>query len=181
MRHSVLAILSGDKQSSRCADALKASGFSDDDISILLPDPYGAQELGFVRRTRVLEGIVVGVIAGGFFGTGFALMASHMQPLLPVAVRILSDQTLSMALAGSAIFAAIAGLAGALVGLSISEYVVCKYDRKTKLSSSLMAVHADNDRQARFAEKILLIEGAQQVRTIDEDTDRQIPVQLAVH
>lgn len=181
MQQAVLAILSGNEQSTRCADALKSAGFSTDEISILMPDPFGAEELGFVRRTRILEGIVVGVIAGALFGAGFGLVASHMQPPSYPFSQFVACGEMVAALAMSAVFAAVSGLVGGIVGFTISEYAVCKFDRKTKIGNSLMAIHADNLNQVRIVKQILRKEGAQEIRTVDEERERHKTVQIAAH
>jgi hypothetical protein len=181
MQHAILAILSGHEQSTRCADALKLAGFTGDEISILLPDEFGAQELGFARKTRAAEGLVVGVIAGAILGAGFALVANNAQVSIHEVNVILGAGPMVAALAMATVFAVILGFLCMLVGMSMTEFVVRKYDRKTRFTSSLIAIHADNTNEMRIVEKILKLEGAQDIRTMDEETDRRKPIQLAAH
>jgi hypothetical protein len=181
MQHAILAILSGHEQATRCADALKQAGFTSDEISLLMPDNIGAEELGFIRKTRAAEGFAVGVISGLILGAGFAFLAAQMQLSLQPLNPILAAGPAVAALAMAALFALIMGLIGGLIGMSMSQYAVCKFDRKTRLASSLMAVHTGNANELKVAEKVLRLEGAQEIRTFDENNDHHRPIQLATH
>ncbi|MBX9687494.1 MAG: hypothetical protein K2X27_12375 [Candidatus Obscuribacterales bacterium] len=179
MQHAVNAILSGQEQSIRCADALKKAGFTRDEISVLLPDDFGAQELGFERRSKATLGFTIGAIFGLILGLEFGYFAFMWHGSIPV-LPALSQANVCSALAMAAIVGFPAALLGSLIGMMIPEYVVCKYDRKTRLGSSLISVHVDNAKEMRLAEKILRYEGAQEISFADEGKDRRKPAQLAV-
>ena len=180
MQQSIIAILSGHEQATRCADALKKAGFTSDEISILLPDDFGAQELGFTRKTKVFEGLSIGVIAGAVLGIGFALVASQTDLSQGSMQAFFAAGPLVSTLALAAIFALALGALGGLIGLSLSEFIIHKYDRKTRFSSSLMAVHADNPNEARIVQNLLKLEGAQEITKAEEETAQNRREQLAM-
>ena len=175
-QHAITAILTGQDQCIRVADALKKAGFTRDEISILMPDDYGAQELGFERKSKALEGLVVGCILGAVLGAIFGYLASSMN-LLPATMQssYVASPTvasLTMAVLAGSIAAVLCGI----VGMTIPEYVVHKYSKKARLGSSLISIHVSNMSEQRIAQKILLLEGAQDVRTMDEEIDHRRPL-----
>lgn len=177
-QHAITAILSGHEQCVRVADALRKAGFTRDEISILMPDDYGAQELGFERKTKALEGLVAGGIMGAVLGALFGLLAANMK-ILPAGldaafVNNPANAALTMAILAGVIAAVLCGI----VGLTIPEYVVHKYNKRAKLSSALISVHVSNLSEQRIAEKILHMEGAQDVKSLDEEIDHRRPLHL---
>lgn len=178
MAHAITAILSGHEQPIRVADALKKAGFTRDEISILLPDDFGAQELGFERQTKALEGLVLGAIMGSLFGVCLGLAMVHFK-FPPGFEAIYMTSPANAALTMAILVGSLTAVVSGLIGLSMPEYVVRKYDRRARLGGSLMSVHVDNLAERRIAEKILQMEGAQDVQYTDEEKDRRKPLQLA--
>lgn len=177
MYNAVNAILSGQEQSIRCADSLKMAGFTRDEISVLLPDVYGAQELGFQRRSKACNGFVLGIIFGGILGAEWGYFAFLFPGSLPG--FFLANPALSAALCTGACFAVVAAIVGTSIGALVPQYQVCKYDRKTRMGSSLISVHVDNPMEQNLAERILRYEGAQEIALAGEDISRPKPAQLA--
>lgn len=181
MQHAVIAILSGHEQSIRCAEALKRAGFTRDEISILLPDDFGAQELSFSRRTKALEGFAVGAVAGGIFGAIVGYIAADLHLYIPGLTSAIAAGHLAASATVAAIVGALLAVLCSLVGMSTSEYYINKFDRKTRHKSSLMSVHVDNSKEMRMAQKVLKNEGAFDVRCTEELTDRKKPVAVSAH
>ncbi len=179
MAHAITAILSGQEQPIRVADALRQAGFTRDEISILLPDDFGAQELGFERKTKAIEGLVLGGIMGALFGVVLGLCMVHFNLQAPgfeaIYMSTPGNAALTMAILCGAITAVLCGV----IGLSIPEYIVRKYDRRTRVGGSLLSVHVDNLAERRIAEKILHMEGAQDIKFTDEEKNPHKPMQLA--
>lgn len=179
MQNAVLATLSGSEQCQRTVDALKRAGFTSDDISVMLPDDYGASELGFEKRTKVLEGSAIGLTIGLVLGLGLSYAAAS--GYIPVAevTNLFTQAPAFAALATVALCAGIAGLIGLMIGATMIEYCVKKYERRTRMGSSLLSIHVDNLTELRVAEKILKGEGAQEIGIMGEYHRRKKPVRLA--
>lgn len=181
MHHAVLGILSGIDQTTHCADSLKSAGFTRDEISLLSPDEYGAQELSFSRRSKALEGFAVGAIAGGIIGAIFGYIASDLRLVVPGFAAVLSSGKWLSSLSMATIFGTILGIFCAIVGSSLSEFYVRKFDRKNIMDSTLIAVHVDNNKEAKLVARVLREEGASQVRALEEDHNRRRPVIASAH
>jgi hypothetical protein len=57
-------------------DALLASGFRSDDISVLAPDQKATKELATEKNTKAPEGTATGATAGGALGGTLGLLVS---------------------------------------------------------------------------------------------------------
>lgn len=169
MQNAVIATLSGAEQCQRACDALKRAGFTSDDISLLMPDEYGASELGFLKRTKLLQGVAIGLTLGLIVGLAFSYIAASRYIGVPEIENIFTSSPAFASLATVALCAGIAGLIGMCVGASMIEYVVKKFDRRAVLASTLMSVHVDNMTELRVAEKVLKSEGANELGVIGED------------
>lgn len=179
MHQAILATLSGHEQSARVVSSLKEAGFTADDISVLLPDEFGAQELGFARGSKAPEGIALGAYFGMLLGALLGYIAwEGRTPIVGLENFFIAGPamaSLSMAAIGGIIF----GIIGGLLGAVMPEYVAKKYDRKIRFGSSLVSIHVDNGKELKVVENILHAEGAQEVRLTVEDSDRRKPIQLA--
>ena len=181
MQHAVIGILSGIDQTTRCADSLKTAGFTREEISLLASDEYGAQELVFGRRTKALEGLAVGVIAGAIMGAIFGYISSDLRLLIPGLNQIISAGNLLSALSMATIVGTALGLFCAVVGATLNEFFVRKFDRKNVMENTLIAVHVDNNKEAKLASRILKDEGAVQIRALEEEKNRRRPVYISAH
>jgi hypothetical protein len=174
-----MGILSGIDHTSRCADSLKNAGFTREEISLMSPDEYGAQEMIFGRRSKALEGFAVGTIAGAIMGAIFGYVASDLRLVIPGLMPIISAGNLLSALSMATIGGAILGIFCAIIGASLNEFFVRKFDRKNILDNTLIAVHVDNNKEAKVAARILRDEGAVQVRSLEEEKNRKRQVYVS--
>lgn len=179
MQNAVIATLSGAEHCQCAVDALKRAGFTSDDISLMMPDEYGASELGFLKRTKLLQGVAIGLTLGLIVGLAFSYVAASRYIGVPEIENIFSNSPAFASLATVALCAGVAGLIGMLFGASMIEYVVKKYERRTNTSSTLMSVHVDNMTELRVAEKVLKGEGATELGIIGEDHRRRKQVKFA--
>ena len=72
---AVFGIYQNAKQAERTVDDLLAAGFSNDDISVLLPDNKGTKDFAHDKSTKAPEGATAGVTTGGVIGGTFGLLA----------------------------------------------------------------------------------------------------------
>lgn len=178
MQNAVLATLSGTEQCQHTVDALKRAGFTTDDISVMLPDDYGASELGFCKRNKCLEGMAIGLMIGLVAGLLVSYIAVSRNIGIPEIENIFTATPAYAVLSTVALCSGILGLIGLAIGASMIEYVVKKYERRTRLGSSILSIHVDNLTELRVAEKILKGEGAQEIGVIGEDHRKKEKVHL---
>ena len=62
-------------QAEGSVDRLMAAGFSNDDISVLLPDNQSSKDFAHEKNTKAPEGTTAGVAAGGAIGGTLGLLA----------------------------------------------------------------------------------------------------------
>lgn len=178
MQQALIGTVSGLAQATRVIESLKGAGFTNDDISVLMPDEYGAQELGIEKHTKAPEGMAVGAgtgaILGGVLGylAGIGVLTISGMGVLVVAGPLMA------ALSGLGVGGVIGGLSGALIGLGIPEYEAKKYERKIKFGNTLISLHTDNSKEAKVAEEIFKTEGVQDMHMTGEESIKKKPAQF---
>src|SRR6202045_1782196 len=68
MAKAVIAIAKSEDQAVRIVEQLKAAGFSNNDVSVLLPDRAGSRDFAHEHHTKAPEGAATGAAAGGAVG-----------------------------------------------------------------------------------------------------------------
>jgi len=97
---AVFGIAKDESQAIRIADNLKAAGFSENDVSVLLPDKAGTRDFAHEQHTKAPEGAATGAGAGAVLGGALGWM---------VAIGSLAIPGLGPFLAAGPIMAALAG------------------------------------------------------------------------
>src|SRR3989442_4886557 len=72
---SVFALTQDEGQACRIVDHLRAAGFSNDDISVLLPDKAGTRDFAVEKGTKAPEGALTGAGTGGVVGGALGWLA----------------------------------------------------------------------------------------------------------
>jgi Heat induced stress protein YflT len=121
---------------------LRAAGFREDQIGVVSPghdkaDGKKTKETG----THVAEGAGIGVAAGAGVGALWAL--GIMAGFLPAIGPVVAGGIFASILASAAGGAAIAGIAGALVGLGIPEAEATYYEGEVKSGRTLVTVKTE--------------------------------------
>ena len=201
MKKAVFGLASNDAQAQKILDRLLASGFSNDDISILYPDSnkkmtklndkgeliynedlyhetYGDKHtkknkghISTENTTKAPEGAAAGATAGGFLGGTLGLLSGIGALAIPGLGPFIAAGPILSALSGSAIGGSLGLLIGGLVGSGIPEYEAKKYEAGLKSGNILMSVHADNDKEIDRAEEILKSCGAKDISASSESSN----------
>src|ERR1700692_2802874 len=98
---AVFGIYSSTPQAERAVDQLVNAGFSNNDISVLLPDTNSTKEFAHEKNTKAPEGATTGVATGGVVGGTLGLLAG---------VGALAIPGLGPFIAAGPIMASLAGL-----------------------------------------------------------------------
>ncbi|MGD1091793.1 MAG: hypothetical protein ABSB35_07340 [Bryobacteraceae bacterium] len=118
-------------------------GFSNDDISVLLPDNQGSKDFAHEKNTKAPEGTTTGARAGGVVGGTLGLLAGIGALAIPGVGPFIAAGPIMAALAGVGVGGAVGGLIGALVGMGIPEYEAKRYEGRIKEGGVLLSVHRD--------------------------------------
>lgn len=149
-------------------DALIGKGFSNEDISVLLPDVQGSREFAHEKHTKAPEGTTTGVAAGGTIGGTLGLLAGIGMLAIPGLGPFIAAGPIMGALAGLGVGGAVGGLVGALVGMGIPEYEAKRYEGRVKEGGVLLSVHCDTSDEIARAKETLKRTGAEDISSTGE-------------
>ena len=140
---SVFGIYKGVVSAESAVDKLAVSGFSHDDISVLLPDSQSTKEFAHEKSTKAPEGTTAGVATGGVLGGTLGLLAGIGALAIPGVGPFIAAGPIMGSLAGIGVGGAVGGLIGALVGMGIPEYEAKRYEGRMREGGVLLSVHCD--------------------------------------
>jgi hypothetical protein len=179
---AVFGIYQNAKQAERTVDDLLAAGFSNDDISVLLPDNEGTKDFAHDKSTKAPEGTTAGVTTGGIIGGTLGLLAGIGVLAIPGVGPFIAAGPIMSALAGLGVGGAVGGLIGALVGMGIPEYEAKRYEGHIKAGGILLSVHCDTSEQITRAKDLLKHTGAQDISSSSEArADLPTAAEVAAH
>ena len=165
---AVFGIYKGRLEAEQTVDRLLAAGFSNNDISVLLPDQQSSKEFAHEKNTKAPEGTTTGVTTGGAIGGTLGLLAGIGALAIPGVGPFIAAGPIMGALAGLGVGGAVGGLIGALVGLGIPEYEAKRYEGRIKDGGILLSVHCDTSEEISRAKEILKRSGAEDIASSGE-------------
>jgi hypothetical protein len=142
-------------------DALRAKGFRNTDVSVLIPQNLGSKEFGHEKGTKSAEGAVAGGGTGAVIGGALGWLAGIGMLAIPGVGPFVAAGPIVATLAGMGAGGAIGGTTGALIGLGIPEYLAKRYEGRMRNGGILLSVHADDQEWANKGKRILEDTGAQ--------------------
>ncbi len=170
MAKSVFCLIDNERQAERIVDAVRARGFSNNDISVLFPDNSGTRDFAHEQNTKAPEGAAAGAGTGGVVGGVLGWLAGIGSLAIPGVGPFIAAGPIMAALAGAGVGAAVGGLSGALVGLGIPEYEAKQYEGKIKGGNILIAVHTEDGDERVEAEQIFENAGAHDISYTGESS-----------
>jgi hypothetical protein len=180
MSKAVFGLVDNEAQAERIVDSLKAAGFSNNDISVLLPDKTGTRDFAHEKATKAPEGAATGAGTGTVVGGVLGWLVGIGSLAIPGVGPFIAAGPIMAALAGAGVGAAVGGLSGALIGMGIPEYEAKQYEGKIKQGNILISVHSENSDEVKRAKDIFERGGAHDVSSTGEesvsDKDKARPV-----
>jgi hypothetical protein len=149
-------------------DRLLASGFRNEDISVLLQDNVGTKDFAHQKETKAPEGTTAGVVAGGAVGGTLGLLAGIGALAIPGLGPFIAAGPIMATLAGIGSGGVLGGILGALVGMGIPEYEAKRYEGRIKEGGLLLSVHCDSSDWVKKAKDLLKETGAEDVASSGE-------------
>jgi hypothetical protein len=163
MAKSVFCIARTEAQATTIVEQLKAANFSNNDISVLLPDKAGTRDFAHEQHTKAPEGAAAGAGTGGVLGGALGWLVGIGALAIPGLGPFIAAGPIMAALSGAAAGAALGGLTGALIGLGIPEYEAKRYEGKIKAGNILISVHAEDSKARDMAKAIFEHAGAEDI------------------
>lgn len=161
MSKLVTAIFNSRTAAEQAVDELVKSGFSREDISLLMSDTTRGREFAMQKTSKVPEGAAAGMTVGGVIGAVAAGLAAVGTIAIP-GLALVAAGPLVAAIAGLGAGAAAGGLTGALIGLGLPEHEAKFFDKEIEKGGILVGVYAHDDR-GKLAREILDAAGAEKV------------------
>ena len=168
MATSIFCITKSRDQASRIVGRLKTAGFSDNDISVLLPDKSGTRDFAHEQHTKAPEGATIGATAGGALGGTLGLLAGIGALAIPGLGPFIAAGPIMAALSGMAVGAAAGGVTGALIGMGVPEFEAKRYEGKVASGNILISAHAESAEESRMAREVFEQEGAEDIASASE-------------
>ena len=165
---AVFGIYKSVEQAERAVDRMIQSGFSNNDISVLLPDSRSSKEFAHEKNTKAPEGTTTGAATGGVVGGTLGLLAGIGALAIPGVGPFIAAGPILGALAGLGAGGAVGGLIGALVGMGIPEYEAKRYEGRVKEGGVLLSVHCDTSNEISRAKDLLKATGAEDIASAGE-------------
>jgi hypothetical protein len=165
----------------RAVDQILAAGFSNNDISVLLPDNQSSKEFAHEKNTKAPEGTAAGATAGGVLGGALGLLAGIGSLAIPGVGPIIAAGPIMAALAGVGVGGAVGGLIGALVGMGIPEYEAKRYEGRVKNGGVLLSIHCAHSDDISRAKRLLDQTGAEDIASAGEKSVSTHGVETEAH
>jgi hypothetical protein len=170
MKRAVMCIVQTRGQAEGIVGNLQNAGFSNEDISVLLPDKRGTKDFAHEHHTKAPEGAIAGVGAGGVLGGTLGLLAGIGAIAIPGVGPLIAAGPVLAALSGAAAGAAVGGVAGTLVGLGIPEIEAKRYEGKVLGGNVLLSVHVETNEERKRAEEIFKAARAEDICSTGESS-----------
>jgi hypothetical protein len=165
---AVFGIYKTSAQAERAVDRIVAAGYSQNDISVLLPDVQSSKEFAHEKNTKAPEGTTAGVTTGGIIGGTLGLLAGIGTLAIPGLGPFIAAGPIMASLAGLGVGGAVGGLIGALVGMGMPEYEAKRYEGRVKDGGVLLSVHCDTSEEISRAKNLLKETGAEDISSAGE-------------
>jgi hypothetical protein len=153
-KRAVFCLAQDEAQASRIVQDLKDVGFSNNDISVLLPDKRSTKEFAHEKETKAPEGATTGGVTGGVLGGVLGWLTGIGALAIPGLGPFIAAGPIMAALGGAAVGGAAGGLVGALIGMGIPEYEAKRYEARVREGRILISVHCEDGDEAKRAKEI---------------------------
>jgi hypothetical protein len=162
-------------------ESLRAAGFRQTDVSVLMSENVGTKDFTHVKATKAPEGAAAGAAIGALIGAVFGWLLGAGMIVISGAGPLLAAGPFVAALAGAGAGGIVGGLIGAISGLAIPEYEAKRYEGRVRKGGSLLSVHCDDTEWAKRAKESLEPTGAEDIAASTEaaadfaSSDRPLP------
>jgi hypothetical protein len=154
MAQAVFCLIETRGQAEEIVEDLRDAGFSNEEISVLLPDKEETTNFAREKRTKAPKGAAAGAATGGVVGGVLGWLAGLGSLTIPGLGPFMAAGPIAAALAGAGAGAAVGGLTGALIGLGIPEDEAKEYEKKIKQGNILVSAHSNDPEKCERAEEI---------------------------
>jgi len=149
-------------------EALRAAGFRNTDVSVLLSENAGTKDLVTQKESKAPEGAAAGAGTGAVVGGVIGWLVGIGALAIPGIGPLIAAGPIVAMLAGVGAVGAAGGVVGTLVGLGIPEYEAKRFEGRVKTGGTLLSVHCDSSDWVKKAKNILEETGAEDIASTSE-------------
>ena len=149
-------------------NALRAAGFRNTDVSVLMPENAGTKDFVHRKDTKAPEGASTGAASGAILGGVVGWLVGIGALAIPGLGPFIAAGPIMAMLAGAGAAGIAGGIVGSLVGLGIPEYEAKRYEGRVKAGGILLSVHCDSSEWVSRAEKLLEETGGEDISSASE-------------
>jgi len=168
--HAVFGIFNDRVSLENAVDRLKAGGFRNADISVLMQGANETKDFAHEKETKAPEGATAGATTGALGGGILGWLVGAGALAIPGIGPFVAAGPIMGALAGAGIGGTVGGITGALIGMGMPEYEAKRYESSVKTGGMLLSVHVDDMEWRRKAKEILEACGGRDIATMGEDS-----------
>jgi len=159
----VIAVFDTKARAEQAIAELRQAGFKDDQLGMMARGADGKVTLtDGSDETLAEEGAVTGAVAGA--GAGALIGAGVLAGVIPVVGPVLAIGAVGTILLNAAVGAAVAGIAGALIGWGFSEEDAAWYESEVKAGRYLVTVRTTGARADKARDILNRFEGFDHTR-----------------
>jgi hypothetical protein len=166
---SVFCLAASQCQADAIVIRLRAAGFTNDTISVIMPNDKFRENHLTRSSTKCSQGSVTGAGAGGVAGGALGLLVGIGAISLPDFGPLVAAGPILAAMGGAALGAAVGVIAGGLIGLGLPEYKAMEYEGRIRTGNILISVHAKTPSELTGIQEIFLASGAQDITSVSEN------------
>jgi len=180
-KKSVFGIYRDSTAAEGAVNRFLANGFSNNDVSVLLPDSRSTREFAHEKNTKAPEGTAAGATTGAVFGGTLGLLAGIGSLAIPGLGPVIAAGPIMATLAGLGVGGAVGGLLGALIGMGIPEYEAKRYEGRVKAGGVLVSIHCDTSDQIKRAKDLFEQTGAEDIASAGEESTSSTREETHLH
>lgn len=150
-------------------DGLRAAGFRNSDVSVILPErDRTTKDFAHEIHTKAPEGAATGAGTGAAVGGVLGWLVGIGALAIPGVGPLVAAGPIVAALAGAGAAGATGGLVGGLIGAGIPEVEAKRFAGRIREGGYLISVHCDDRDWASRAKEILDASGGRDVVSTSE-------------
>ena len=167
---AVYGIYSNRATAETAVNQFLTSGFSNDDVSVLMSDIKSTKDFAAEKDTKAPEGTAAGASIGAIVGGTLGVLAGIGALAIPGVGPLIAAGPIMGALAGVGAGGAVGGLVGALIGMGIPEYEAKRYEGRVKEGGILVSIHCDTSEEISRAKDLFKATGGHDIASSGESS-----------
>lgn len=163
MAHIAYCTATSMSQANTIVDRLKASGVTNEHISVVMADNDKTRQFAVENETKAPEGAVTGGTTGMAIGGTLGWLTGIGALAIPGVGPLIAAGPIMAALSGAAAGGVIGGLTGALIGMGIPEYEAKTYEDRLQRGDAIITVTTHSAEDNARVERIFAEAGASNI------------------